>query len=217
MTASAPLPLTPDHLSRALAGDREALREFVASATPIIQVRAARLLARGGGRAGRDVRQEVEDLTQDVFARLFADRAKALRQWQPDKGLSLPNFVGLVAEREVMTTMRSKRRNPWSEQPICGEDVARALDTGSDAQRRLDSRAVFRALLARLRERQSPLGMRMFQLLYVEQRSLEHVCEATGMGRAAVYKWRSRLRKAVKELADEVGYPPDGALSGGAA
>lgn len=201
--------MSSDRLGSALAGDRGALRALIAELTPVIQVRAARILARGGGRAGRDVRQEVEDLTQDVFARLFADGARALRTWEPDKGLSLANFVGLVAEREVLTILRSKRRNPWSERPIDGEEVARALETGADAQRRLDSRAVFRALLARLREQQSPLGMRMFELLYVEQRSIEAACAATGMGRDAVYAWRSRLRKAVKELADDVGYPPD--------
>ena len=46
--------------------------------------------------AGRDIRQEVEDLSQEVFLQLFAEGGRVLATWQPERGLTLLNFVGLV-------------------------------------------------------------------------------------------------------------------------
>src|ERR1700742_4584307 len=104
---------------RALDGDQAALASLVAVLTPVIQARVARtLLARRSFQSGgRSVRQEVEDLTQEVWVALFAREARVLRSWDAERGLSLPNFVGLVAERQVISFLRSGRRNPWKEEP----------------------------------------------------------------------------------------------------
>ena len=65
--------LPPNVVRDALSGDRKALRELVDALTPVIQARVVRaLLRRRGQAAGRDIRQEVEDMTQDVFSALFA-------------------------------------------------------------------------------------------------------------------------------------------------
>ncbi|HET9225941.1 MAG TPA: hypothetical protein VFR31_04700, partial [Thermoanaerobaculia bacterium] len=55
-------------VQHALSGDQTALTRLVAGLTPVIQARVARtLLARRAWLgSGRDVRQEVEDLTQDI-------------------------------------------------------------------------------------------------------------------------------------------------------
>ena len=65
----------------------------------------------GSGR----VRQDVEDLAQDVFLRLFEENGRVLRSWDPARGLSLENFAGLVAERHAISTLRTGKRNPWRE------------------------------------------------------------------------------------------------------
>ena len=77
--------------------------------TPVIQARVARTLLAHRSRlaGGRDVRQEVEDLSQDVFLALFDRDGHVLRSWEPERGLSLENFVGLVAERQVLSFLRS--------------------------------------------------------------------------------------------------------------
>ena len=97
--------MTPEEtaslIRRALDGDQTALTELVAMLTPVIHAGVARtLLARRSLLAGgRDLRQEVEDLSQDVFLALFARDGRVLRSWQPELGLSLANFVELVAQR----------------------------------------------------------------------------------------------------------------------
>jgi RNA polymerase sigma factor (sigma-70 family) len=188
-------------VSRALAGDGPALGRLVALLTPVVQSRVARglLLRRQGMAAGRNVRQEVEDLAQEVFLVLFADGGRVLRSWQPERGLSLPNFVGLVAERQTASILRSGRRSPWTEEPTLAGDLERAaLD--SDPEEVTASREQLRLLLHRLTEELSPLGRHLFDLLFLRELPLDEVVRQTGMTPDAVYAWRSRLRRLARRL-----------------
>ena len=197
---------TAELVRRALAGDPAAVAELVAVLTPVIQARVARtLLACRHRLAGsRDVRQEVEDLTQDVFLALFARDARVLRAWQAERGLSLESFVGLVAERQVRSFLRSGRRNPWKEDPILtdGELEPEAPDSGPEEV--AASREHLSLLLDRLREELSPLGRWMFELLFVQELSQAEVQAASGLSADAVYAWRSRLRRLAQKLLAEV-------------
>src|SRR5689334_24844964 len=93
---------TPERIEAALSGDEGALRGLLRELTPVIQARVARALLRRRGLArGEDPRQRLADIAQDVYLELFRDRAKLLRSWDPARGLSLTNFVGLVAEQRV--------------------------------------------------------------------------------------------------------------------
>jgi len=85
-------------VAQALTGEEPALSDLVDRLTPVVQMRVGRCLLRQRPPGmKRNVRQEVEDLTQEAFLMLFADDGKVLRSWNPQQGLSLPSFVGLVA------------------------------------------------------------------------------------------------------------------------
>jgi DNA-directed RNA polymerase specialized sigma24 family protein len=190
---------------RALAGDQAALTRLVAVLTPVIQGRVARTLLARRSRlgSGRDVRQEVEDQSQEVFVALFTRDARVLRGWQSERGLSLENFVGLVAERKVLSILRSRPRNPWQEEPALIEDLNTASpDCGPEEI--TASREELSLLLDRLREEVSPLGWHLFDLLFVQELSVPEVRAATGLSADAVYQWRRRLRQLAHELAAEV-------------
>jgi DNA-directed RNA polymerase specialized sigma24 family protein len=187
---------------RALDGDQTALTRLVAMLTPVIQARVARtLLAHRSLLAnGRDLRQEIEEQSQNVFLALFQQDAKDLRSWQSGRGLSLKNFVGLIAERKVLSFLRSNRRNPRKEDSSLTEDELDTAAPDSDPEEVTASRELLSCLLDRLREELSPLGWWLFQLLFIQELSQTEVQAASGLSADAVYAWRSRLRRLAQKL-----------------
>ena len=192
-------------LREALGGDQAALTRLVALLTPVIQARVARtLLARRSCLGSdRNVRQEVEDLTQEIFLSLFAGGGRVLRSWEAARGLSLKNFVGLVSERQVVSFLRSGKRNPWKEEPTSAEDLDVAA-ADLEPEEVTASREQLRLLLERLRERLRPLGRHLFELLFVQELSLTETMASSGLSADAVYAWRSRLRRLARDLLAEL-------------
>jgi RNA polymerase sigma factor (sigma-70 family) len=193
-----------DHalVGHALAGAEPALSRLVERLTPIIQSRVARSLLRCGRGAGPRLRQELKDLVQQVFVALFDERGKILASWDASRGLSLDNFVGLVAERQVISILRSGKRDPWKEDPTLIEELdAPSAQPGPEAE--VASREQLELLLTRLRGSLSPLGWQLFDLLYLQECSVEDVEQQTGLSAAAVYAWRSRLRRLARSFLEE--------------
>lgn len=180
-----------------LAGDPAAIRRFVSALRPVVQYRVALGLRRTARARGRDPGQEVEDMSQQVFLALFDDGRKKLRAWDPERGLSLANYVGLLAEREVASCLRRMRRNPWTEEPTEAADLDLGAPAVTSPERQTHARRLLERLLDCLRERLSPRGLHMFKRLYAEQVAPDELAEQEGLGRDAVYQWRSRIKRAV--------------------
>ena len=197
--------LTPPVVRRALGGDRAAVTALVDHLTPVVQARVARVLLRCAPTAsGRDIQQEVEDLTQEAFLALFDDDGRILRAWDPARGLSLRNFAGLVAERQTLNALASKRRNPWTDVPTPDEHLAPAEADRLDPEVRAGSRELLQRVADRLRAELSPTGLHIFEALLVRSRSVPEVMAETGLSRDALYVWRCRLRKHVRRLVYEL-------------
>lgn len=190
---------------QALSGHEQAVGSLVDLLTPVIQNRVAQvLLAFHPPGDESAARQQVEDLTQDVFLTLFDDGARVLRSWRPDEGLSLENFVGLVARRRAISCLRSGRRNPWREDPTLAEEHEEEPAADPNPEARAASRQELRLLLRRMQEELSPQGWNLFDLLLVQGLPIEEVEQRTRMSRDAIYAWRSRLRKMARRLLGEV-------------
>jgi RNA polymerase sigma-70 factor (ECF subfamily) len=188
-------------VARAAAGDAGARRELVVAIAPVVHTRVARaLLRRVSAAKGRDPRQELEDLVQEVFAALLSHELRALQAWDATRGLSFERFVGFLAEREVAMIMRTGKRSPWTEDPTMDETMIRLGGHTESHEAQVASRELLRQLSTRLREQLSPKGRHYFQLIFVESRSVEAVAEATGASTDAVYAWRSRLGRLLREL-----------------
>lgn len=188
----------------AVTGDRGSARSLIQRLEPTVQARIAWVLRNTrSGQVHR--RQDLEDLVQEVFVGLFARGGRDLQRWVPERGLTLDGFVALLAQRRVISILRSRRRNPFQvvlalmreQEP----EEAPAVDQGLAAREQLEK------TLQRLGERLSPLGWQMFQRIFVSGQDVDIICRDTGLSIQAVYQWRSRLRGLLRRiLEDEDGY-----------
>lgn len=179
------------------------LADFIA---PVVRTRVARILSRHSRVDSRHPTiWDAEEVTQDVMAMLFADGGRALRGWDRGRGLSFLNFVGLITERTAARIIQVRNRNARCIGPELGateEDSLRDSKPGPESA--LAAREYSRFLIARIRETLSSRGGKLFDLLLIEARPIEEVCELTGHSREAVYAWRSRLGRLVRRIAREV-------------
>lgn len=197
---------TRERVARALEGDPLPSRELVEEISRVIRVRVARRLRRSGlQRRLGEGRLDVEDLCQDVLAYLLERDGRVLRSWDPDRGLSLANFVGLAAERLVGGRLRAG--GPQLETATDVEALGSLHEDGRCAStpvRTIEARdtldVVRRALAARISGR----GMTIYRLLFLEQRGVAEVAERLSLGAGAVYAWRSRIRKHLRRIEDQL-------------
>lgn len=186
-------------VQQALARDAAACRRLVRRLTPVIQRRVNGALIRHH----RIDRQETLDLTQDVFRLLFDNDGRVLRTWDPERGLSLENFVGLVTRREVNAILSSGRRSAWAEKPTAPDDLEPQA-AAPEAEVRTLSKDLLREVLKRLEQRLSTKGLALFYALFVQHLDVETICAEHDMKRDAVYTWRARLKKTVATISEEI-------------
>src|SRR5690349_14135258 len=165
-------------VERALGGNRKALEELVKLLTPVIQARAARVVWKYRG-ATEPLRQDVHDATQDVFAKLFAENGKILRDWDPGRGLSLRNFVGLVAIRQVLSKRRANGATMEATESI-DTAVLPMVPPGLPESRLCDVDLVVK-LLERFRGALSALGFEIFERLYLREQTTEQIEQDLGL------------------------------------
>jgi RNA polymerase sigma factor (sigma-70 family) len=172
------------------------MHALVTALRPAIQAEVGFALLRAAAGDHRDPRQEALDMVQEVFACLLGHDGKILRAWDPTRGSSLATFVRLVARRHVAGVLRSKRRNPYMEPPASDTIDLRASE-GTGLEPRVEVREQLAQAYERLEQRLDERGLLLFELLYVQEQSIEEVMAATGMTRDALYAWRSRLKRTV--------------------
>src|SRR5262249_4648573 len=190
-------------IESALAGDPASVRRLIAELSPIVQNRAARILLRRSRRPG-NVRQQLEDLVQEVLVSLFDDKGRALRAWSPKRGLSFEGFVGLVAERQIISILRSGKRSGWLEDPTDLSEIESQLPAVASPEAAIASKEVGRSVLDRLRERLSATGLEVFHALLVEEREISEVAKETGLSPGALYTWKSRILGIMREIHREI-------------
>lgn len=144
-------------------------------------------------------------MSQDVFLALFQTDGKALRAWDPARGMSLESFVGLLAQHQVISILRNGRTSPWREEPTEIEHLEQIGATAATPESVVSSREDLRSLLDRLRENLSPRGMELFQRIIIDEEPIDNLMAATGLSRDAIYQWKTRLHRTIRVLAAETG------------
>lgn len=186
-------PMSADDVKRALARDRTSLEQLVHELEPVIRTRVAAAL----WRFRRASRAEVEDLTQEVFVELFSKEGATLASWDAERGLDFHSFVSMVAQRVVLSVLRSRRRSPFTQELL---DPDALVGTNAEASQppaeRVEARELLGLVAEHLRQELSPQGLELFYRLFVWQESVDVVTRATGLSADAIYQWRTRLKKA---------------------
>lgn len=178
-------------------------RGLIATITPVIRARAARAVA--GYRRRQSAELDVDEITQEVLALLFEKGARVLQRWDPQRGMSLLSYVGMVAERAARRLLRRHRhllveRSTFDE---CAEfDIA---DPTPGPEARLALREFAALALTAIRGKLTPRGRELFEALLVEDRCVDEVSAQMGMSRDAAYAWRSRLAKVARRVSLEIG------------
>jgi len=205
-------------LARALAGDLVARRALADRLIEPVQREVAIGLVRAASASGggRDARQEVRDLVQDVLLLLFEHDAHELRRWDPARGRSLESFARLIARRRVARVLGQRRGNPWT---LLLVDAEAEGDAEGDVQLvvRLEQRNQLDAVLFALQGRMDDRDHELFELLFVDERDPAEVATLVGISRGAVNAWCYRMRKlarAVASNADTASSPDDTTSTG---
>lgn len=193
-------------VAAALTNDAGARRRLATRLLATIQREVVAVLRRAALAQGRDPRQEVMELTQDVLVLLFESEGRELRRWEPTRGRNLDSFVRLVARRRVARILGQRRGNPWADEPFDPQPSELAGSAGppiddTDLVRQLEDRSLLGRVLDELHAHMSPRDAELFHALFVEERDPQDVAQALGMTRGAVNAWSYRIRKLARNLA----------------
>lgn len=181
--------LTDPDLALVLRGERDAVRQFIDRFGPILRARVRAVRARW-----INPPIEEEDLLQTVLAALFKDRARVLRQWDPDKGRSLPNFLRVFATHRTVEALRRRSL----EAPADPDTLTALMDRGSTGSGGGGVDWIELAVAEYLAECDE--GERRFFKQFLEGDKPEELASAFHLSVAAVYQRISRFRKRIIEL-----------------
>lgn len=185
-----------DVVDRACAKDAAAVAALIEALRPVVRSRVARALARYRRRA---FAHDIDDLSQETFAALFVDDCRALRAWDPGRGLVFLRFVGFLAERVAGMMLRARKRDPRAEVPTEADAIARLYDTPGTVAH-LEARDELRHLLVQARRRLSATGWNYLQWLILENCPVGVIAQHTGASPDAIYTWRTRIKRVLVEI-----------------
>jgi RNA polymerase sigma factor (sigma-70 family) len=176
---------TQDLVRRALAGDRQAMRQLFAHVIcPVVERKLAYRLAL----AGAD-RAALHDHVQEVLVHLLEHDADVVRRWDPARG-ALEPYVAKVAENHLISRLR--RKPP----PSPSEDV----DLEPDSSATPEDGAAFSVLVLHLVREMSDDDAALFRAIYLEELSPDEAAARLAITRDAAHKRIQRLRARLTRL-----------------
>lgn len=142
---------------------------------------------------GHQSRHE-EDLVQEVFSSLFQDRARALREWKPDGGMSLKNFLYVFARQRMIDYLRRQKHIQLTD----GDDPE-PREADSESRFSLDDLVFAEKFIDHVRDSISADDWRLFELI-LAGRSVEENAAELGVRSGVLYQRIHRLRKRLREI-----------------
>ena len=174
-----------------------------ADAQLVVRARTRRLL----DRKGRS-RDELDDLAQDVWLWLIDRDGKALRGYDPERGMTLEGFVGLLTERQVLDRLRVM----GAQKRGAGVTHADVNDTPIAAIEDPEARTIAQDLAIRLGEHLQaqlpPKGRLVYRYAWQDGHSPNEIARLMGVDRQVVYNWQHKVRALVRSFLQANGVQP---------
>ncbi len=145
-----------------------------------------------------------EDLTQDIFLKMFT----RLAQYQG--AVPFPHWVSRIAVTTCIDQLRAQKRRPEFRWADLSENEAQVLDAvTADDGAMPDDAVATRELVARLLGQLKPEDRMVVQLLDLEQKSIAEISVITGWNPSLVkvraFRARRKLQKLFAELKKKEG------------
>ena len=143
--------------------------------------------------------QDLEDLHNTVFLKLFEGECKKLKQYKGENGCSLASWIRVVTVRIVLNHFRTKRLDSviWKKKQISIEDLnGLALDdmTPLDEVERVEQERLLENSIQNL-----PPRDRLFMKLYYDQGlSVAEVADAMHLSTQNIYTLKHRAIQKIK-------------------
>lgn len=180
-------------INGAIRGDPRDAASLVDRLLPVIRARVRRRLAYAGARYA----EEADDLFQEVWHLLLRDEGRVLRAWQPERGASLENYVGLVAEREVgnhLTRWHARKRGGGLD-PVDERALETVASNDDSPEVTATTRDLGNALWSHVTGALSSRCALVFQYVFVDHRDSAQVAKTLGIPTQAVYNCVRRARE----------------------
>jgi RNA polymerase sigma-70 factor (ECF subfamily) len=166
-----------DLIARTAAGDDQALRELFLGHAPWLAARLRTVLPAS----------DVEDVLQETFLAVW----KGARNYRPEGPVGA--WLWGIARRQAAMALRRSGPAMTAMAPVPEADLGQAADPAESALLRAELEEAVATL--------GPQGSReraLWQLLYVEDRSIAEVAELTGVPPGTVKSRASRVRRLLR-------------------
>lgn len=189
--------MSPDELQAVIRGEPGPVRAFIREFGPALRAVIRRVLP-------RVTSHREEDLLQELMVGLFADRARALRAWDPQGGRSLRVFLCVFAQRRIIDQLRRANRRD-RERPTEEADLMYFADAkGGDLAQAAESPPWLEPLLQRFRAEADESDWALVSLCFLEDLDVTEIAQRLNLSTAAVYQRRHRLKQRMLKLKEQV-------------
>ena len=187
-------------LNEALGGDPHAVRALIRYLEPKLLLRANALLRHRGPGGSR---REAMDLVQAAWRDLIADGWQALRRWDPERGVGLLGYVGVVATHRMISELRRAGR-ARAENPVAGDELDDFASLCDDLEDKVANREYIELVVHELRSELTRQGDQAFEVLYLEGLSIDEAIAKTGLSRDSLYSYRRRIKRMAKTISERL-------------
>ncbi|MCB9545528.1 MAG: sigma-70 family RNA polymerase sigma factor [Myxococcales bacterium] len=189
-------------VAQALAGKAAAGRLLTARLLPVIHARCRVFLARrASGRLGA---KDADDLAQEVWLALLANDGHALRAYDPERGMSLEGYVGLLSRRQLwrnVDALQAQKRGPGAE--LHDAEAAGRVAAVGDPEAHVLGQELAAALHGHLEAELPTRGRLVLAALYEDGHDAEQVAGLLGVSRQVIYNWQQRIRALARRFLAE--------------